>query len=99
MGEKFPTPVQNGPGAHTATCKVGTGLSPWAKAVGALVDLPPPSSAEVKERVEMYPYSAYGPKSEFNFILIHVCSLKYFYGEHIIKTVVQQTGLTARYTE
>ena len=55
VGEKFPTTVQTGPGAHTATSKVGTGLSPWGKSVGALVDLPPPSSAEVKERVEMYP--------------------------------------------
>ena len=65
---------------------MGTGLSPWGKAVGALVDLPPPSIAEVKERVEMYPYSASGPKSEFNLILIYVWGFKYFYVEHIIKT-------------
>ena len=87
--------------SHTSAdqpSKVGTGLSPGCKAVGALVDLPPPSSAEVKERVEMYPYSASGPKSEFNLILIYVCSFKYFYVEHIIKTAAQQTGLTARYT-
>ena len=73
--------------------------SPGVKRSGRLVDLPPPSSAEVKERVEMYPYSASGPKSEFNLILIYAWGFKYFYGEHTIKTAVQQTGLTARYTE
>ena len=36
-------------------------LSPGLKRPGRDVDLPPPSSAEVKERVELYLYSTYGP--------------------------------------
>ena len=33
----------------------------WVKRQGRGVDSPPPSSAEVKERVELYLYSPYGP--------------------------------------
>jgi hypothetical protein len=63
--------------------------------LGCHVDLPPPFSAEVKERIELYLYSPSGPKSEFNHILIYVCIFKYFCGEHIVQTVIQQTGVTA----
>ena len=33
-GRDFP-PVQTGPGAHPASCKIGTGSFPGVKAVGA----------------------------------------------------------------
>jgi hypothetical protein len=36
-----------------AFCTTGTGFFPWVKRPGRGVDYPPPSSAEVKERVEL----------------------------------------------
>jgi hypothetical protein len=40
---------------------MGTGSFPGVKRPGRGVDHPPPSSAEVKERVELYIYSPSGP--------------------------------------
>jgi len=60
--KSFFAPVQSGPGAHPAFCTVGTGSFPGVKRLGRGVDHPPPSSAEVKERVELYLYSPYGPQ-------------------------------------
>jgi hypothetical protein len=53
--------VQTGPGAHPASCKMGTGSFPGVKRPGRGVDHPPKSSAEVKERVELYLYSPSAP--------------------------------------
>jgi hypothetical protein len=59
-GASFST-VQTGPGAHPASCTVGTGSFPGVKWPGRGVDHPPPYSAEVKERVELYLYFTSGP--------------------------------------
>jgi len=40
---------------------MGTGYCPGVKRPGHGVDRPPPSSAEVKERVQLYLYSPSGP--------------------------------------
>jgi len=40
---------------------VGTGSFLEVKQLGRGIDHPPPSSAEVKERVELYFYSPFGP--------------------------------------
>jgi len=40
---------------------MGTGSFPGVKRPGRGVDHPPPSSAEVKERVELYLYPPFGP--------------------------------------
>jgi len=61
VGVRFSAPVQTGPGAHPASNTVGTGSFPGVKQPGRGVDHPPPSSAEVKERVELYLYSTSGP--------------------------------------
>jgi hypothetical protein len=57
VGERFSAPVQTGPEAHPTSYTMGTGSFPGAKRPGCGVDHPPPSSAEVKERVELYLYS------------------------------------------
>jgi len=61
MGARFSAPIQTGPGAHPASCTMGTRSFPGAKRPGCGVYHPPPSSAEVKERVELYLYSPSGP--------------------------------------
>jgi len=53
--------IRNLPGAYAAPCTMGTGYFPGVKRPGRGVDQPPPSSAEVKERVELYLYSPSGP--------------------------------------
>jgi hypothetical protein len=40
---------QPGPGAHPASCAMGTGSFPGGKRPGRGADNPPPSSAEVKK--------------------------------------------------
>ena len=53
---RFSAPVQTDPRAHPASCMMGTGSFPGVKRPGRDADHPPPSSAEVKERVELYTY-------------------------------------------
>jgi len=60
-GERFSATVQTCPEAHPASYKMRTGFFPGVKWPGCSVDHPPPSSAEVKERVELYLYSPSGP--------------------------------------
>jgi len=57
VGVRFSAPVQTGPGAHPASDTMGTGSFSGVKRPGRGVDHPPPSSTEVKERVELYIYS------------------------------------------
>jgi hypothetical protein len=52
-GARFFAPTQTGPGAHPASYTMGTGSFPGVNQPGRGVDHPPPSSAEVKERVEL----------------------------------------------
>ena len=61
VGAKFSAPVQTGPGAHPAPCTMGTGSFLGVKRLGRSVDHPPPSSAEVEGRVELYIRSPSGP--------------------------------------
>ena len=59
-GARFSAPVRIGPGAHPTSCTMGTGSFPGLKRLGHGVDHLPPSSAEVKERVELYLYTHSG---------------------------------------
>jgi len=57
MEVRFSAPLQTCPGAHIASCKMGAGSFPGVKRLGRGIDHPPPppqSSAEAKERVELY---------------------------------------------
>jgi len=58
---RFSAPVQTGSEAHTASYTVVTGSFLGVKRPARDVDHPPPFSAEVNERVEIYVYSPYGP--------------------------------------
>ena len=60
-GARFSASVQTGPGAHPTSYTMGTGSFPGVKRPESGVDHPPLSSAEVKERVELYLYSPFGP--------------------------------------
>ena len=52
-GRDFPHPSRPAPGAHPASCTMGTGSFPGVKRPGR-DEHPPQSSAEVKVRVELY---------------------------------------------
>jgi hypothetical protein len=56
VGARFSAPDQTGPGAYPASCTKGTGSFPGVKRPGRRGDHPSTSSAEVKERVELYFY-------------------------------------------
>jgi len=56
----FSAPVQTDAGAHLASYTMGTGSFPKVKWPGRGVHHPPPSSSEVRERVELYLYATSG---------------------------------------
>jgi hypothetical protein len=56
MGARFSIRVQTGPVAHPLSYTMGSGSFPGVKRPARGVHLPPPSSTEVKERVELYLY-------------------------------------------
>jgi hypothetical protein len=71
-GAKFSAPVQTGPRAHPASYTIGV------KRPGRGVDHQPPSSAKVKERVELYLYAPSGPslacyRANFTFTFTFLC--------------------------
>jgi hypothetical protein len=57
---RFSAPVQTDPVAHLASYTMETGSLPGVDRSGRGVDHPPPTSAEVTERVKLYLYSPYG---------------------------------------
>ena len=59
-GGRFSAPGQTGPVAHPSSYAIGTGSFAEVNRPGRGVDHPPLSSAEVKERVELYLYSPSG---------------------------------------
>jgi hypothetical protein len=62
MGVRFSAPVQTDSWAHQTSCKMGTGsFFSGVKRPGRGVDHLPPTSAEVKEGVDLYLYSTSGP--------------------------------------
>ena len=58
---RFSAPVHTGPVAHPASCTTGTESIPRVKRPGRCVGHPPTSSAEVKERIELYLHFPSGP--------------------------------------
>jgi hypothetical protein len=70
------TPVQAGPGAHIASYLMGTGSFPGNKPTrGVALNTHLPSSAEVRERVQLYLYSPSVPSQQLQvkcYLLQHV---------------------------
>ena len=62
---RFSAPDETGPGVNPTSYIMGTGTFPGVKRPGRGVDHPPPSSAEVKEIVELYLYSPKGHRGLF----------------------------------
>jgi hypothetical protein len=60
VGARFFAHVQTGPEAHPASYTIGNDLSRGVKRPDRGVDNPPPSSAEIRETVELYLYSPMG---------------------------------------
>ena len=60
-GARFSAPLQTGPGGPPSLLRNGCRFFPGVKRPGRGSDHPPPSIAEVKERVELYLYSSSGP--------------------------------------
>ena len=61
LGVRFSASVQTGPETHPASYTKGTRSFPGVQRRGRGVENPSLSSAEVKERVELYLYSPTGP--------------------------------------
>ena len=62
MGTRFSAPVQTGPGAHPASCTMGTGSFPWVKRPERDADHPPSSKRRGHEMVQLYLYSPSEPQ-------------------------------------
>jgi hypothetical protein len=60
-GARLFSPMQTGPGAHPASCTMGTGSFPGVKQPVRGVDHPPPSKCRGHEREGLYLYSPSGP--------------------------------------
>jgi len=61
MKGRFSTSVQTGSETDPASYTMGTGLFRGVKRPEPDVDHPPASNAEVKEKIELYIYSPFGP--------------------------------------
>jgi hypothetical protein len=85
---RFSALVQTGREAYPASYAVGTGSFPGVKRLVRGVDHPPPSSAEVKERVDLYLYSPSGLSWPVPYVawatwrpgFVHSCRRKWSYG-------------------
>jgi hypothetical protein len=79
MGAIFSAPARTDSEAHPASYTIGTGCFPGVKRRGRGVDRQPQFNSEVKERVQLYLYSPFGPSwpvmgwSYFRFLYFVYC--------------------------
>jgi hypothetical protein len=65
VGARFSAPIQTDSEAHPASYTISAGSFPGVKKPGRGGDHPPLSSANVKERVDLYLYSPFGVRGLF----------------------------------
>ena len=93
VGARFSTPVQTGPGTHPASYSMGTGSLSRGYNDGAWCRPPTPSSAEVKESVELYLYPPLGHRGVLkgdlqlteslrNLLMTNVCTGVFIFQAH-----------------
>ena len=73
---RFSSPDQTSPGAYPGPSRMGTGSFPGVKRPGRGVDQPPPSSAEVKERVDYISTPLSVPSCRLQgeiYLIYHLC--------------------------
>ena len=82
MAARFSAPVHTGSAAHRASYTKGTGSFPGVKRPRGGVNNPPPSSAQVKERVQLCFYSPSAPSwpllgwtLPFTYLLLYLLTL------------------------
>jgi hypothetical protein len=76
MGSRFFAHVQTGPGAHPASCTMGTGSFPGVKRPGRGADHPTPSSAEVKKGksyTSIHPQGLFRSVTRLLYLYMYVC--------------------------
>jgi hypothetical protein len=82
VGVRFFAHVQTGPGAHPASCTVGTGSFPGVKRPGRGADHPLPSSVPRSRKSRAIPLPFSGPsallRGTFTFYLEHAAALRCF---------------------
>jgi len=61
VGARLSAPVQTGPGAHPASCKMGTGSFPGVKSGQGVTLIPHPLLVPLVMKEQSYNYSPYGP--------------------------------------
>jgi hypothetical protein len=76
-GRDFPHPSRPALGPPPTSCSMGTGSFPGVKRPGRGADHPPPSSAEVKESVELYLYSPPGPSWPVLWLILPLLNYKF----------------------
>ena len=77
VGARFSAPVQTGPGAHLASCTMGTGSFAGVKRPGRGADHPPHLSAEVKKE---WSYTSTPPLGLYGLLWEHLTVLQHVYG-------------------
>jgi hypothetical protein len=74
MGARFFAHVQTGPGAHPASCIMGTGSFPGVKRPGRSADHPRPSIAGVKKGysyTSIHPLGLFRPVTGLLYIILN----------------------------
>jgi len=75
---RYSAPVQTGPGAHPASCAMGTRSFPGVKSGRGVTLTPHPFRCRGQERVELYLYSPYGPYGLYRALVpIQGCTLPF----------------------
>jgi len=78
-GARFSAPVQTDPGAHPASCTMGTGSFPGVKGGRGVTLTPHPFQCHGQERVELYLYFPHGPYGLYRATVpVQGCSLSFY---------------------